>query len=268
MHATGASLTQGDRMELRRSAVVLNALATPVVGQLVQYGLTAMAYVGYGIGRVSFYTRQSIAPPLSSLLSSIGTEAQPVVPASTLSASVQHLIEMRAYEQAAAAATAGVGGNSSSAFGSVEVPRFRGILHGKALVCLYVDPSPIHNRGLITTRDLPRGTRIITEPQRSYMDAANFVPLLADTHARLPDTWHYTTPFRHVVGARHTAAAASSHESQLRSERLQQPLPWVLSSPRRRSPASPSCLTVFGASRTLRIPIVFSLPATCRPGVS
>ncbi|ESL07272.1 hypothetical protein TRSC58_05041 [Trypanosoma rangeli SC58] len=194
IHAARTSLTQGDRMELRRSAVVLNALATPVVGRLVYYGLTAMAYVGYGIGRVSFYTRQSIAPSLSSLGSSTETKAQPMPPASKLSAALQHLIEMGAYEQAADAATAGVEGINSFATGGVDVPRFRGILHGKALDCLCVGPSPIHNRGLMTTRDLPRGTRIITEPQRSYMDAANFVPLLADTHARLPDTWHYTHP--------------------------------------------------------------------------
>ncbi|RNF26342.1 methyltransferase [Trypanosoma conorhini] len=190
-HATPASLTRGDRMELRRSAVVLNALATPVVGRLVYYGLTAMAYVGYGIGRVSFYTRQSLAPPLPSPVSS---STWPGLASSTASsAAVQHLIEMGAYEQAATAAAAG-GGLQSAASGGVDVPLFRGILHGTALECLYVGLSPIHSRGLMTTRDLPRGTRIITEPRRSYMDAANFVPLLADTHVRLPDTWHYTHP--------------------------------------------------------------------------
>ncbi|EKF30466.1 hypothetical protein MOQ_005723 [Trypanosoma cruzi marinkellei] len=186
-------LSHADRLELQKSALVLNALATPVLGRLLYYGLTAMAYIRYGVGHVSFYTRQSVAPPLSSS-SSASTETSSLSSTcSVSSASIQHLIEMGAYEQAAAAFTSEKGDISSSHC-RVNAPHFRGILHGKSLECLYIGLSPIHSRGLITSRDIPRGTRIVTEPQRSYMDAANFVPLLADTHLRLPDTWHYTHP--------------------------------------------------------------------------
>ncbi|KAF5224474.1 hypothetical protein ECC02_002417 [Trypanosoma cruzi] len=187
------SLSHGDRVELQKSALALNALATPIVGRLLYYGLTAMAYIRYSVGHVSFYTRKSVAPPLSTSSSATTKTSSLSSNCSVSSTSIQHLIEMGAYEQAAAAFAAEKVDISSSHCG-VNAPLFRGILHGKALDCLYVGLSSIHSRGLMTSRDIPRGTRIVTEPQRSYMDAANFLPLLADTHIRLPDTWHYTHP--------------------------------------------------------------------------
>lgn len=71
---------------------------------------------------------------------------------------------------------------------------FRGVLSGKTLGCIYVGRSAIHGRGLFTSKALPRGTRVIAEPQRAFLDAVGFLRLLADTKERLPDTWHYTHP--------------------------------------------------------------------------
>ncbi|KEG07441.1 hypothetical protein DQ04_09791010 [Trypanosoma grayi] len=188
VHTERPAPSRLDEAALRKSALVLNALATPVMGRLVYGCLSAMAYVRYGVGRVSFYTRHSNAPPLPA--------AATVTDGRETSTALRQLIEMGAYGQAAAAtAAAERGGTTSSGSNSAgETPLFRGLLHGVTLDCVRVGLSKIHSRGLVASRDIPRGTRIITEPQRSFMDAANFVPLLADTHTRLPDTWHYTQP--------------------------------------------------------------------------
>ncbi|CBH11588.1 hypothetical protein, conserved [Trypanosoma brucei gambiense DAL972] len=219
---------------LRLSAFVLGALAMPLVGPITYGILNAMAYVGYTMGRVSFYTRYSVAPPLST---SGGNSTRrhyrhqeatqhrqhpsPVLLRTSLSspmdveASIQQLIAAGAYAQAAALSTTTVHqaecANSRESLtasdnsGTVSAgniflenlngtPYFRGLLQGTTLDCIRVGSSPIHSRGLFTTKALPRSTRVVVAPQRTYMDAAQLVLLLGDTHTRLPDTFHYTHP--------------------------------------------------------------------------
>nr|CCC90826.1 conserved hypothetical protein [Trypanosoma congolense IL3000] len=169
-----------------------------------------MAYVGYAVGRVSFFTRRSVAPPLAPTLNKAlapsHAQSSAHLSSDDIGASMHQLFAIGAYEQAASLSTAtivgGMGTSQHVPYGTTErdslpsasAPYFRGFLQGTALSCIKVGRSPIHSRGLFTTEALPRGTRVLVAPQRTYMDAAQLLILLADTHKQLPDTLHYTHP--------------------------------------------------------------------------
>lgn len=68
------------------------------------------------------------------------------------------------------------------------------LFHARMHPGLYLGRSAIHGRGLFTAVDLPCGTCVFTESQRTLLATPSYLRLLSDTRERLPDTWHYTHP--------------------------------------------------------------------------
>ncbi|KPA75804.1 hypothetical protein ABB37_08326 [Leptomonas pyrrhocoris] len=165
------------RMRQQWQIIVLTLLRTPYVGVLVARFLEASAYAAYVKGSVVLFTRTSTSPPI--------TDVAPDA-------------DLRSPNESAASpprqARSAVFRSSSSATSSP--PR---LLNAHALDCLYVGQSRLHSRGLFTSKALPRGTRVIAEPQRSLLLVAHFLTLLSDTSEKLPDTWHYTHPTGSVM---------------------------------------------------------------------
>jgi hypothetical protein len=152
------------RLQQQRQIVLLTLLRMPYVGALIVRLLEGSAYAAYVKGSVVLFTRMSVSQPIT-----------PVVSAAGLPPS-----------------------NSGNTWPS-SPSRSSSLLSPHALECLYIGQSSIHSRGLFTRAALPRGTRIIAEPHRSLLLAPHFLTLLADTHEKLPDTWHYTQPTGSIV---------------------------------------------------------------------
>lgn len=159
----------GMRVRQRWQTALLGALHTPYLGPVAVRVLEKSAYAAYVKGGVTLFTRRRVGPPIKPEAAGGRSEMAAAGPA-TFSAPPQP-----------APTTSD------------------GLLHAHALDCLYIGQSPIHSRGLFTSKALPRGTRVISAPRRSLLLAPDFLKLLADTHEKLPDTWYYTQPTGSVV---------------------------------------------------------------------
>ncbi|KAH8604050.1 SET domain [Trypanosoma vivax] len=208
-----STLLRSDWAALRTCFASLALLDTPLIGQITYSLLRGMAYVRYAVGRISFYTRHSVAPPLplsiSELLPSSTLKSSPQLSENYMAytrEALEQLIDLGSYEQVASITSAaapsrptnvqysGSCPEDSSKPHDAITPYFRGIMQDTALECIQVGKSPIHSRGLFTTRALPRGTRVLVAPQRTFVDAPQSLLLLSDTYTRLSDTLHYTHP--------------------------------------------------------------------------
>ncbi|CAG9570433.1 conserved hypothetical protein [Leishmania major strain Friedlin] len=188
------------RAQQRWLTLLLALMRTPYLGAVTMRVLEACAYAAYVKGSVIVFTRRRSGPPVAvatepgsscenvDLCEADGT-AQTQVSQARCSADLSAADDLSAPPRLSPA-----GHPSSSLLFSRDAP-----LREHALDCLYIGASPIHSRGLFAARALPRGTRIIAESRRSLLLAPHFVTLLADTHEKLPDTWHYTQPTGCVV---------------------------------------------------------------------
>jgi hypothetical protein len=156
------------------SRCLLAPLAVPGVGQWIQRFLAASAGLHFVYTfPVSVYRRSSCAPPMAST----------------------RLIDESAPNLGDADATC----SSSTATKSLG---FLAECHPS----LYIGRSAIHGRGVMTRTAIKKGTRIITVPELSYMDAVQFLIGCSDTHKRLPGTLHYSLPtgrFREFIQGAH-----------------------------------------------------------------
>lgn len=154
-------------LQQRWQIVLLTLLRTPYIGGVLVRLLEASAYAAYVKGSVVLFTRLSVSPPITVHARAEDEPSNPNACASPSELEVIHSCH-----------------NSGSS----------ALLRAHSLECLYIGRSDIHSRGLFTNKALPKGTRIIAEPHRSLLLAPHFLTLLADTHEKLPDTWHYTQP--------------------------------------------------------------------------
>ncbi|CBZ24618.1 conserved hypothetical protein [Leishmania mexicana MHOM/GT/2001/U1103] len=188
------------RAQQRWLTLLLALMRTPYLGALTMRVLEASAYAAYVKGSVIVFTRRRAGPPVAMATepdSSCGNvdlcEADCTARTSVSQAQCSADLS-KAGGLSAPPRLSPAGRPSSSLLFSHDAP-----LRENALDCLYIGASPIHSRGLFTACALPRGTRIIAESRRSLLLASHFVTLLADTHEKLPDTWHYTQPTGCVV---------------------------------------------------------------------
>jgi hypothetical protein len=156
------------------SRCLLAPLAVPGVGQWIQRFLAASAGLHFVYTfPVSVYRRTSCAPPLSS-----------------------------SREIDESAPNRGDADASSSSSTATKSLGFLAECHPS----LYIGRSAIHGRGVMTRTAIKKGTRIITVPELSFMDAVQFLIGCSDTHKRLPGTLHYSLPtgrFREFIQGAH-----------------------------------------------------------------
>ncbi|KAG5509827.1 hypothetical protein JKF63_07472 [Porcisia hertigi] len=193
------------RLQQRWMTVLIGLMRTPYLGALTMRVLEAAAYVAYVKGAVMIFTRRRVGPPLAMVKESDVSFNEENLCGGGRTAHSQgspsHCEDSLSREDALLASSrpSPPAGGPSAADAAWRSSSHDSPLGEDALDCLYVGDSPIHSRGIFTARALPRGTRIIAETRRSLLLAPHFVTLLADTHERLPDTWHYTQPTGSVV---------------------------------------------------------------------
>ncbi|KAI5688906.1 hypothetical protein MNV84_01577 [Leishmania braziliensis] len=180
------------RAQQRWLTLLLRLMRTPYVGALAMRVLEAAAYAAYVKGSVMLFTRRRVGPP-------VATATGPNSSCEIDMCKAHCKGDLSMVGTFSASSSLSPAGRPSAAASS-SLPFSHGApLREHALDCLYIGNSPIHSRGLFTARALPRGTRIIAEPRRSLLLAPHFATLLADTHEKLPDTWHYTQPTGCIV---------------------------------------------------------------------
>ncbi|GET86764.1 hypothetical protein, conserved [Leishmania tarentolae] len=189
-----------NRVQQRWLTFLLVLMRAPYLGALTMRVLEVAAYAAYVKGSVMVFTRRRAGPPVARAtepdssgenidLRDAGCTAGTQMSQASCNADLSKTDDLSASPRLSLA-----GHPCSTLLSSHDT-----LLREHALDCLYIGVSPIHSRGLFTARALPRGTRIIAESRRTLLLAPHFVTLLADTHEKLPDTWHYTQPTGCVV---------------------------------------------------------------------
>lgn len=187
-NGTGVLRRLHSRAQQQWQILLLSLLRLPYAGALVVRLLEAYAYAAYVRGSVTLFTRHRVGPPLSSSNSD-------ALETDTWKSNAQEPQQQQQQHQSNEEGVRGVSVPAAAAAAVGDAP----LLQAHALPCLYIGQSRIHSRGLFTRVALRKGTRILAEPHRSLLLGPHFLTLLADTHEKLPDTWHYTQPTGSVV---------------------------------------------------------------------